>query len=87
MSADHECPTCGRGCAEGDCVAFFTPIPDCTFKDDADGCCRHSGNITPECHVDACPRLHPRLRAIYDRHFLPRSASAPNTPGDDAITS
>jgi len=70
-----QCPTCGRGCAEGDCVAMFTPIVDCEHKDAEDACCHHPRNMTPECHVDACPRLHPRLRAIYDKHFLPASKS------------
>lgn len=87
MSAAGNCPTCGRDCAEGDCVVFFTPIEDCEHKDAVDGCCAHPKNFTPECHVDACPRLHRRLHTIYDRHFLPRSTSAANTPGDDAIFS
>jgi hypothetical protein len=40
----------------------FTPINDCEHKDKEDGCCSHPKNMTPECHVDACPRLHPILR-------------------------
>lgn len=40
----------------------FTPINDCEHKDAQDGCCSHPKNMTPECHVNACPRLHPILR-------------------------
>jgi hypothetical protein len=67
------CQQCGRACADGDCAVMFTPITDCEHKDAADGCCHHPKNITPECHVDACPRIHPRLCLIYAAHFAPRS--------------
>lgn len=80
-----DCPTCGRTCAPGDCVAFFPPIRDCEFIIPADGCCSHRKNPTPECHADVCPRLHRRLIAIYDAHFLPRSTCRADSPGDDAI--
>lgn len=58
------CPFCGGTCAEGDCAVIFTPITDCEHKDQQDGCCSHPKNMTPECHVAACPRLHQRLRTI-----------------------
>lgn len=55
------CSYCGGPCAEGDCAVVFTPITDCEHKDKEDGCCHHPQNMTPECHVNACPRLHRRI--------------------------
>lgn len=40
------------------CPVVYTPIIDCEHKDAVDGCCSHPKNMTPECHVNACPRLH-----------------------------
>jgi hypothetical protein len=36
---------------------LVVPIIDCTHKDANDGTCAHPRNMTPECHVNACPRL------------------------------
>ena len=32
------------------------PIKDCQYAQD-DGCCGYPDASTPECHIDACPRL------------------------------
>lgn len=56
------CPLCCGTCEPNDCVAVFTPIIDCEHKDAVDGCCSHPKNMTPECHISACPRLHPRIK-------------------------
>jgi hypothetical protein len=60
---EAQCCYCGGSCAAGDCVVVYTPITDCEFKDPVDGCCTNSKNMTPECHVAACPRLHRRIKA------------------------
>lgn len=57
-----KCVYCGGDCADGDCTVVFTPIADCEHKDPVDGTCRNPKNMTPECHVGACPRLHPRIK-------------------------
>lgn len=62
------CPQCGGECA-AECDKMFTPITDCEHKDAEDGCCKHPHNMTPECHVNACPRLNRKLERIYDRAF------------------
>lgn len=62
METTQRCAYCGGICAEGDCAVVFTPINDCEHKDPEDGCCSHPKNMTPECHVMACPRLHPRIK-------------------------
>lgn len=69
------CAYCGGNCLPNDCVVVYTPITDCEHKDAVDGCCSHPKNMTPECHVDACPRLHSRLRRAYDQ-------SGPNVPDE-----
>jgi len=57
-----ECCYCGIEGHDGDnCPVVFTPIKDCEHKDAVDGCCHHPRNMTPECHVGACPRLHRRI--------------------------
>lgn len=55
------CAYCGGDCPDGDCAVVFKPIIDCEFADPKDGCCSHPKNMTPECHVAACPRLHRRV--------------------------
>jgi hypothetical protein len=56
------CVYCGGECLPDDCAVVFTPIKDCEHKDPVDGCCSHPKNMTPECHVGACPRLHRRIK-------------------------
>lgn len=60
--AYRPCPFCGGDCLHGNCAVVFTPIADCEHKDPIDGCCRNPKNMTPECHVAACPRLHRRIK-------------------------
>lgn len=63
MTPTPECCYCGGAHEADNCPTTYTPITDCEHKDAADGCCHHPKNMTPECHADACPRLH---RRIYD---------------------
>jgi hypothetical protein len=63
MTPTPECCYCGGAHEADNCPTTYTPITDCEHKDAADGCCHHPKNMTPECHVGACPRLH---RRIYD---------------------
>lgn len=44
----------------------FTPISDCSHKFKEDGSCGHPSNITPECHVLACPRIHARIARAFE---------------------
>lgn len=62
---------------EGDDLtpAVMRPISNCLYGNPNDGCCQHPGNITPECHVDACP--------YFDSHGKPRFQSDDFT-NDDA---
>lgn len=55
------CCYCSGDHDADDCPTTFTPIEDCEHKDPEDGCCHHPKNMTPECHVGACPRLHRRI--------------------------
>lgn len=41
-----------------------TPIPGCEFKNREDGCCSHPKNMTPECHINACPRITSLMESI-----------------------
>ena len=59
-----------------ECPAVFTPIADCEHKDADDGCCAHPKNFTPECHANACPRIHPRLREIFNADMDAREGKA-----------
>lgn len=61
-TAPSRCVFCGGSCSPNDCVVVFTPITDCEHKNAEDGCCSHPKNMTPECHVAACPRLHRRIK-------------------------
>ena len=62
------CGYCGKsGHDEQNCPTVFTPIKGCEFQDAADGCCTHSKNHTPECHVGACPRLHRRICDLWEK--------------------
>lgn len=54
---------------EDDCPVVFTPIKDCEFKDKDDGCCHHPKAFTPECHINACLRLHPNIAAAFNKQF------------------
>ncbi len=77
--AMSECCYCGISGHDADnCPTTFTPIKDCEHKDADDGCCHHPKNMTPECHVGACPRLHQR---IYDAW----NASLPTAQPTDAL--
>lgn len=58
-----ECPFCAGPHDWADCNVVYTPIKDCEFKNAEDGCCSHPKNMTPECHVNACPRLNPKLQS------------------------
>lgn len=75
MTPTLECCYCGGAHEADNCPTTFTPITDCEHKDPQDGCCSHPKNMTPECHVGACPRLH---RRIYDAWL----ASLPNKKDD-----
>ncbi len=44
---------------------IWTPIEDCKYQDKEDGTCTHDGQVTPECHVFACPRLHPLIEKLF----------------------
>ena len=55
------CPYCAGNHTWNNCDVVYTPINDCEHKDHEDGCCSHPKNFTPECHVNACPRLHPLI--------------------------
>ena len=72
MNPAPECCYCGGAHEADNCPTTYTPIKDCEHKDADDGCCHHPKNMTPECHVGACPRLH---RRIYDAWSL----LSPNT--------
>lgn len=60
------CGYCGGKHTEQNCTLIFRPIEDCEHVAKVDGTCAHPGNLTPECHVCACPRLDRRLRNIWD---------------------
>lgn len=60
------CVFCGGACEPDDCSEVFTPIADCSHKNPEDGCCSHPKNMTPECHVGACPRLHRRILKAFN---------------------
>lgn len=40
------------------------PIPDCSHHNEVDRLCNHPKNITPECHINCCPRLNPEVREL-----------------------
>lgn len=56
------CGYCGGNHLPEVCPNVFRPIVDCEHADTVDGCCNHPKNLTPECHVGACPRLDKRIR-------------------------
>ena len=56
------CGYCGENHLPEVCPNVFRPIVDCEHADTVDGCCNHPKNLTPECHVGACPRLDKRVR-------------------------
>lgn len=56
-----DCPFCAGPHAHDACPVVFKPILECEFADPVDGCCSHPKNMTPECHVNACPRLDNRV--------------------------
>ena len=60
-----DCPYCHGPHEWDECDVVFTPITDCSHKDHDDGCCHHPKNMTPECHVHACPRLHRNIQSKY----------------------
>ena len=39
------------------------PIKDCQYAQD-DGCCGYPDAPTPECHIDACPRMSPDVYGV-----------------------
>lgn len=59
-----QCGYCRGGHEEKDCPVVFKPIIDCVHANTLDGTCEHSENMTPECHVGACPRLDPRVGRV-----------------------
>lgn len=56
------CGYCGGDHLPEECLNVFKPIIDCEHADTVDGCCNYPKNLTPECHVGACPRLDKRVR-------------------------
>jgi hypothetical protein len=63
------CPYCDGPHELDSCDVVFTPITDCEHKEADDGCCHHPKNMTPECHVNACPRLHKNIvKEFNERH-------------------
>jgi len=44
----------------------WTPINDCSWKDEEDGTCCHPRNITPECHIGCCPRIHLKIAKKFE---------------------
>lgn len=40
------------------------PIVACEHADPEDGTCRHPKNMTPECHVFACPKISPVVKRV-----------------------
>lgn len=70
MSKDARFHVRRRGGSNHDtdkCTSVFAPIIDCGHKCKEDGTCAHPDNMTPECHIGACPRLDRRIEKMADR--------------------
>src|SRR5690606_180995 len=70
-SPSMPCPFCDEpgDHPEENCPVVFRPIRDCEHADPEDGCCLHPKNQTPECHMNACPRLDARAVSAFNKQF------------------